>query len=292
MPSSPHAVVSLYLAAFLSLWGAVHLRHDNETPVYNPLTRGLGRGELSPGIPRLDPDDAMANAALLRMALNEVGIPGLDEKECTASPRSFSVLLAGRLSHVRFGARAVCQLRRLKKISVGQAARRGGLGELAAFILGRRVGTSRDVDVTRVIVPPFRFRSDSVALVDADLGPLLPREQLIGTWHTHPDGDLEEGILSTTDLHFIRYGYVDFHGQVGALRRPCQDVDWLFDIVEPRNGDWNVYAHDRDRLEELRQSCEADAEKCPLDDLRLTGSRFYLFTRFFDEKSPVDGEDG
>jgi hypothetical protein len=290
MPTSPHAVLSLYLAAFLSLWGAIHLRTDNQTTEYNPLTRGLQRGELSPGIPRLDPDDAMANAAVLRMALNEVGIPGLDEKDCTAAPRSFSVLLGGRLSHIRFGARAVCQLRRLKKISVGQAYTRRGLGEVAAFLLGRRLGTTSDVDVTRVIIPPFRFRSDSVALVDADLGPLLPREQLIGTWHTHPDGDLEEGILSTTDLHFIRYGYVDFHGQIGALRSLGPDVDWLFDIVEPRDGDWNVYAHDRDRLEELRQSCETDAEKCPLDDLRLTGSRYYLFTRFFDERTP--GEDG
>jgi len=286
MPTSPHAVVSLYLAAFLSLWGAVHLRHDNETPVYNPLTRGLERGEVAPGIPRLDPDDAMANAAVVRMALNEVGIPGLDEKECQAVPRSFSVLLAGRLSNVRFGARAVCQLRRLKKISVGQADRRRGLGEVAAFILGRRLGHGSEVDVTRVIVPPFRFRSDSVALADADLGPLLPREQLIGTWHTHPDGDLEEGVLSTTDLHYIRYGYVDFHGQVGALRADGPDLDWLFDIVEPREGDWNVYAHDRDRLEELRQRCEADPDRCPLDDLRLAGSHFCLFTRFFEERSP------
>src|SRR5206468_2623346 len=142
-------------------------------------------------------------------------------------------------------------------------------GEMAAFLLGRRFPGSSDVDVTRIVIPPFRFSGESVSLIDADLGPLLPREQFIGTWHTHPDGDLEEGVLSTTDLHFIRYGWVDFHGQVGALRSPGSDIDWLFDIVEPRDGDWNVYAHDRERLEELRQACETE-RMCPLDELRLT----------------------
>jgi hypothetical protein len=293
MPTSPVAVVSLYTAAFLSFWGAVCLRRDNSAPIHHPLARGLQRGEIAPGIPRLDPGDYMANAAVLRMALNEVGTPGLDEKDCHASPRSFSVLLGGRLSHVRFGARAVCQLRRLKQISVGQAShtrQRRGLGEMAAFVLGRRLDASSEVDVTRIVVPPFRFTGDSVSLVDVDLGPLLEHEQLIGTWHTHPDGDLEEGVLSKTDLHFIRYGWVDFHGQVGALRGPSgakRDLDWLFDIVEPRDGDWNVYAHDRDRLEELRQACETES-MCPLDELRLTGSRYYLFTRFFDERSIFD----
>ena len=290
MPATPLAVVFLYAAAFLSFWGAVHLRREPDEMVHNPLARGLQRGEVAPGIPRLDPEDAMANAAVLKMALNEVGTPGFDENDCRAMPRSFSVLLAGKLSRVRFGARAVCQLRRLKQISIGQSDGRvrRGVGEMAAFILGRRLAGTSDVDVTRVVAPPFRFTGDSVRLVDADLGALLPREQLIGTWHTHPDGDLEEGVLSTTDLHFIRYGWIDFHGQVGALRAATPNsLDWLFDIVEPRDGDWNVYAHDRERLEEIRQACETE-HVCPLDELRLTGSRYYLFTRFFEERSPFD----
>jgi hypothetical protein len=143
--------------------------------------------------------------------------------------------------------------------------------------------------VTRIVVPPFRFTRDSVKLVDADLGPLLAHEQLFGTNPTHPDGDLEQGVLSATDLHYMRFGWVDFHGQVGSLGHDSQELDWLFDIVEPRDGDWNVYAHDRERLDELGLRCRVEGD-CPLDELRLTGSRFYLFTRFFEER-PEDALD-
>jgi hypothetical protein len=285
MPSSPYAVVSIYLAAFLSMLGAVQLRQEPFARQHDPLARGAQRGELTPGIPRLDPDDALANAALLRVALNAVGTPGLDESECHATARRFSVLLSGRQSNVRFSARAVCQLRKLKQISAAQPGfGRRGLGEVAAFVLGRRLGEGREVDVTRIIVPPFRFTGDTVNLLDADLGPLLPNERFIGTYHTHPEGDLEQGILSETDLRYIRYGYVDFHGQVGSLHGASAQLDWLFDIVEPRDGDWNVYAHDRALLERLRETCETEGT-CPLDDLRLTGSRFYLFTRTFEERT-------
>lgn len=287
MTSSPLAVLSLYVAAALSFVGAVHLRQEPYHVSPNPLERGLSRGEVAPGIPRLDPDDAMANAALLRMALAEVGTPGFDEKDCTAAPRHFYVLLEGQRSHVRFGARAVCQLRRLKQISVAQPGfGHRGLGEVAAFVLGRRVPGGVDVDVTRIIVPPFRFTRDTVTFTAADLGPLLAGEKLVGTYHTHPEGDLEQGVLSTTDLRYMRVGYVDFHGQVGALGRPGPDQDWLFDIVEPRDGDWNVYAHDRARLEGLRQACATARtdDDCPLDELRLTGSPFHLFIRFYEER--------
>ena len=284
MPSSPYAVVSIYLAAFLSVIGAVHLRQEPYAVTHSPLARGVQRGELRPGIPRLDPDDAMANAAVLKLALNEVGTPGLDESECHASARRFSVLLAGRQSNLRFSSRAVCQLQKLKQISTAQPGfGKHGLGEVAAFVLGRRLGDTPEVDVTRIVVPPFCFTGDTVTMLDADLGPLLPNERFIGTYHTHPEGDLEQGILSTTDLHYMRYGYVDFHGQVGALHGTRSEVDWLFDIVEPRDGDWNVYAHDRALLDLLRELCESD--HCPLDELRLTGSRFYLFTRTFDERT-------
>jgi hypothetical protein len=287
MPTAPVAVVSLYAAAFLSMIGAVQLRQEQPTSNHNPLARGLARGEVQPGIPLLLPDDAMANAALLKMALAEVGTPGLDEVECKAVPRSFSVKLGDQVSRVRFGARTVCQLRKLKRISVAQPGfGHRGLGEVAAYILGRRLGKTAEVDVTRVLVPPFRFGRDTLSLIDADLGPLLPGEQFIGTYHTHPEGDLEQGVPSTIDLRFMRYGYVDFHGQVGALYAKGPDLDWLFDIVEPRDGDWNVYAHDRERLDEVRRSCLRDAD-CPLDELRLTGSRYYLFTRFFDETPPI-----
>jgi hypothetical protein len=285
MVSSPHAVISLYVAAALTLYGAVQLRQELHKPSHDPLLRGLERGEVAPGVPLLDPEDAMANAALLRTALNAVGTPGVDEGLCDAAPRQFSVLLEGRTSLVHFGARLVCQLRRLKQISVAQPGfGRRGLGEVAAFVLGRRGPDGERVEVSRVVVPPFRFTRDTVTMIDADLGPLLAGERFLGTYHTHPEGDLEQGILSTTDLHWMHWGWVDFHGQVGSVAERSHDKDWLFDIVEPRDGDWNVYSHDAARLDFLREACEQAPAFCPLDELRLTGSRFYLFTRFFDER--------
>jgi hypothetical protein len=64
----------------------------------------------------------MANSALLMSALDEIGHPGLGWKKerCQARARSFALLIEGRLSRVRFGPRAVCQLRRLKEISASQ----------------------------------------------------------------------------------------------------------------------------------------------------------------------------
>jgi hypothetical protein len=302
--ASPLGVISLYSAAIASLVGAVHLRQEPPKIEHNPLVRGLARGEVRPGIPRLDPDDAMANAAILRLALNEVGTPGFDERDCDARPRTVSVLLDGRLSRVRFGARVVCQLRKLKQISAAQPGfGKHGLGEVAAFLLGRRMpagdagdgpdvgdGAGDDeagdaVDVTRVVVPPFRFSRDTVRFVDADLGALLPHEKLIGTYHTHPDDDLTQGLLSTTDLAFMHRGRADFHGEVGWLGQKSPRVDWLLDIVEPRDGHWNVFAHDGARLAELYRRCQV-GPTCPLDQLRIVGSPFYVLTRFYELRSP------
>jgi hypothetical protein len=280
MLTSPQAVLTMYATACASMLAAVQLRLEPfELPV-RPIERGEARGEVERGVPRLDPDDPMANAALLSAALAAVGRPWLDEQPCCAAPRRFSLLLDGRLSEVWFGARAVCQLRRLKQISAGQPGfGRRGLAEVAAFVLGRR--TAAEVEVTRIVVPPFRFTGDTVTLVPADLGPLADGERFIGTYHTHPDGDLEQGVLSVTDLEFIQRGRVDFHGQGGRLSTATDGVDWLFDIVEPRDGDWNVYAHDAARLSELAASCTD--ERCPVDDLRLVGSRYYLLTRYYEE---------
>ena len=285
MPESPVAVCALYVAAFLTLLIAVQLRVDLTEPERRPLMRALSRGEVASGVPRLDPDDALANAAILRMQLAEVGTPGFDENECQAAPRTFQILLEGTYSSVRFGARAVCQLRRLKRISVAQPGfGHHGLGEVAAFVLGRRAGDGTNVDVTRIVVPPFGFTGDTVTLLDADLGPLLAGEKFIGTYHTHPQDDLSQGVLSLTDLRYMHYGYIDFHGEVGALARPSRAVDWLFDIVEPRDGDWNVFAHDRNRLAALFSTCANEAS-CAVDALRLSGSRYYLFTRFYEERA-------
>jgi proteasome lid subunit RPN8/RPN11 len=232
-------------------------------------------------VPRLDPDDAMANAAVLETVLSEVPQAGGDG--CLATPRGFSVMVSGRLSQVHFGARAVCQLQRLKEISAAQPGFGAhGLGEVAAFLLGRRLGEGPDVDVIRMVVPPFRFTRDTVTFVAADLGPLQTGEQFIGTYHTHPEGDVQQGVLSDIDLRYLRTGYADFHGQVGLLSRPSKEIDWLFDIVDPCDGDWNVFAHDGRRLQELSLACDA-GPACPLEQLRLAGSPYYLLTRYNEE---------
>jgi hypothetical protein len=52
-----------------------------------------------------------------------------------------------------------------------------------------------------------------------------------------------------TDLAFMHRGHADFHGEVGWLGRKSPKVDWLLDIVEPRDGHWNVFAHDAELIE-------------------------------------------
>ncbi|MCS6913951.1 MAG: hypothetical protein RMK29_14425 [Myxococcales bacterium] len=247
----------------------------------HPLARGLWRGQVSPGLPRLDPDDPMANAAVLGALLDEVGHPGLKGGlPCAARGRSFALIHRQRLLRVRFGGRAVCQLQLLKRTSSAQP---GGMGEVAALILGRHLPGGNDVDVTRIVVPPFRFGRDTLELIPADLGPLGPGEQFIGTYHTHPDGDIEQGVLSEQDLAFMESGRADFHGRVGSLSADGPDIDWIFDIVEPQGGGWNVYAHDRQRLSALHARCR-QGPTCPLDELRLAGSPYYLLVRYYEER--------
>ena len=265
-----------------ALLAAIHVSAvpRGEAPL-RPLDRALARGEIARGAPRLDPEDPMANAAVLMATLEDVGHPGLGGGEpCAARGRSFAMLKDGRLRRVRFGGRAVCQLQRLKAIS---AAQPGGLGEVAAFVLGRALPKSGDVDVSRIVVPPFRFTRDTLTFVAADLGPLLPGEQFIGTYHTHPEGDAEQGVLSEIDLGYMQVGRADFHGRVGDLGAAGPDADWLFDIVEPRDGDWNVYAHDPRRLGELLDHCRRERD-CPVNELRLAGSPFYLLVRHYEER--------
>jgi hypothetical protein len=250
------------------------------------LERGLLRGEVGPDLPRLEADDAMANAAVLNAALAGVQHPGLGDgsSRCSSKARNFAVYLDGRLSRVRFGARSVCQLQRLKQISVAQPGfEPHGLAEVPAFILGRRLGVGEDVDVTRIVVPPFRFAGDSLTFLAADLGKLEPGERFIGTYHTHPGDDIAQGVLSETDLDYMRDGFVDFGGAVGPLAQANQHLDWLFDIVDPREGDWNVYGHDSKRLGELRDRCARESP-CPLNELRLAGSPFNLFARIYEER--------
>ena len=275
MLSTPTTAVTLYLSSALVLSGAFAIRSDPPDDPIRPLERAHARGEVAPAVPRLDPADPMANQAVLMESLDAVA----DGSGCRA--RTIALALDGRLSRVRFGARAVCQLQRLKEISVAQpgfGAR--GLAEVAAFVLGKR--TKGDVEVTRIIVPPFRFTGATLSFVPADLGPLADGEQLIGTYHTHPDDDWHQGLLSRVDLGFMRAGHVDFHGRVGWLDGHSRDLDWLFDIVEPRNGDWNVFAHDRDILDRLTTRC--DGGDCPLNALRLPGTPYYLLARYYEDR--------
>src|SRR6516165_8370477 len=99
MFASPQGVVGLYLAALASMIGAVQMRLDLDGGPWRPLERARARGEVAPGVPRLDADDAMANAAMLNAELREA-------VDCGAAPRAFAVLLDGQLSRVRLGAAA------------------------------------------------------------------------------------------------------------------------------------------------------------------------------------------
>lgn len=283
-PLLRRATLVLYGVGLLALLLAAGLfkRSRPAAPSVHPLVRGLERGELAPSVPRLDPDDPMANAAVLSAALQEVPHPGVEAPiRCQARPRHFAVMLDGRLSRVRLAARAVCQLLRLKHISVSQPALgENAVAEVAAFLIGRRLGD--DVDVTRIVVPPFRYSGDTLTFHEASLGPLAPGERFVGTYHTHPGGDLDQGVLSEADLLWMETGHVDFAGAVGPLAQPSAGLDWLFDIVDPRTGGWNVYAHERRLLHEMGELCK-QGPGCPLNELRIGGSRFNLLARCYEE---------
>ena len=254
-------------------------------PSVHPLDRARERGLIDESLPRLDPQDAFANAAILNAILDEVPHPSLKaDAACQARARIVAVQLDGRLSRVRFSGRQVCQLKRLKEVSVRQhGLGRDEVAEVAAFLLGKRLGS--DVDVTRVVVPPFRFAGDTLDFLAADLGPLGPGEQLIGTYHTHPGNELTQGVLSETDLAYMVSGQAQLDGSGKSLNDAGPQTDWLLDVVEPKHGDWNAYAHDRQRLGELFERC-SHSSPCPLNELRLGGSAFNLYVRFYEE--PLD----
>lgn len=285
MWSSPRTVLSLYALSLLVLTLGLEMRIPQIPDLVRPIERAQARGELAPGLPRLDPDDPMANAAILEAALATPSV-----RSCSASPRSFSVRLAGRTRLVRVPSPIVCELGELKLISTMQPGfGRGGLAEVAAFLIGRRLGDA-DIELSRVVVPPFRYTRDTVTFEDADLGSLAPGESLVATYHTHPDDDISEGILSVTDLTYMRIGHIDFHGAVGWLVSPTSGLDWVFDIVDTKEGGWNVFAHDADRLERVRRSCvPANASGCLLDELRLAGSPYNLLVRTYEERTADAG---
>lgn len=283
-PAQLYATCVLYGIGLLVLATALAVRVRPAIRPVSALSRAQHRGEVAPQLPRLDAEDAMANAAVLNDALLAVLQPEPGVGRCTARARTFAVLLSGQLSRVRFGATAVCQLQRLKRISMAQPGYgERGLAEVAAFILGRRLAGSADVDVTRIVVPPFRFTADTVTFEPANLGALQAGEQFIGTYHTHPDGDLQQGVLSETDLEYMQSGFVDFAGAVGSLDGASSQLDWLFDIVDPKLGDWNVYAHDTGRLRALHARCQLQSP-CPINELRIAGSAFHLYSHVYEER--------
>lgn len=259
------------------------------SPVHT-LQRALARGEVAAGLPYLNPQDAHANAAILQATLDEVaslGAPG--GRPCARPVRSFPIEIQGSLHRVRIPARVVCQLQLLKQISIAQPGfGPRGLAEVAAFFVGHKTPASDgayDVLVSRLVIPPFRFDGATLTFSAADVGPLAPGEAFLGTYHTHPEGDLTQGVLSETDLEYLQKGSIDFSGQVGPLasaHEPTRGLDWLFDIVDTRDGDWSVYAHDVIRLTRLHKLC-VEQPPCPLNQLRIAGSPFHLLARVYDE---------
>ncbi len=278
---------ALYAIGLAAVLIGVGFKRRSPIPSVHALDRARERGFIDELIPRLAPQDAFGNAAILNALLDEVPHPRLaSDAQCQKKARLIAVQLDGRLSRIRFSGRQVCQLRRLKEVSMRQE----GLGptevaEVAAFLLGKRLG--EDVDVTRVVVPPFRFSGDTLDFIAADLGPLAPGEQLIGTYHTHPGTELEQGVLSETDLAYMVSGTAELGGQGASLNDPGPQTDWLLDIVDPKLGDWNAFAHDRKRLGALHDRC-IRSTPCPLNELRLGGSEFNLFVRFYEELPDED----
>ncbi|MEO6953144.1 MAG: hypothetical protein ABI321_15190 [Polyangia bacterium] len=277
MWSSSRAVLGLYGLSGVILAGALQMRIPSAAEPVRPLERALERGEVVAGVPRLDPGDPMANAAILHMVLESPAV-----LDCARPPRRFDVQLDGTTRHVRVPSPVVCQLAALKRISVLQPGfGKGGLGEMAAFLLARSAADG--VELARIVVPPFSFTRDSVTFLDADLGSLAPDERLVGTYHTHPDDDRLEGTPSYTDLRFMRRAHIDFHGQLGWVSQPRGGLEWLFDVIDPRDGGWNVYSHDTARLDEVRRRCETTLH-CPLDALRTPGSELSLRVAVYDEE--------
>jgi len=282
------------LGLFLVGFGIARKRPPTTTSVH-PLERALARGFVSPQVPRLAPQDAFANAAILNALLEDVPF-GETPKPCDARPRLVAVQLRGQLSRVRFSDRQVCKLRRLKEASTQQEGlSHDDVAEVAAFLIGKRLGD--DVDVTRIVVPPFRFAGDALDFVGADLGKLDAHERLIGTYHTHPGNELEQGVLSETDLAYMVSGVAQFQTEP-EMNRAIEGVggmqtSWLLDIVDPKWGDWNVYAHDQKRLSSMQVRC-VQHPPCPLNELRLGGSDYNLFVRFFEETEafPLPALDG
>src|SRR5690349_6227292 len=94
------AAFTFYLSGTVVLTTGLQLGFAPTGKPVGPLQRGLARGEISPGIPRLDARDPMSNAALLQLALAGVEHPGLGpaDEACDAAPRTIAVQIGGRLS--------------------------------------------------------------------------------------------------------------------------------------------------------------------------------------------------
>ena len=92
----------------------------------------------------------------------------------------------------------------------------------------------------------------------------------------------KQGVLSETDLAYMVSGRAEIGGQGASLNDPGPQTDWLIDIVDPKWGDWNAFAHDRRKLKALHARCMASSP-CPLNELRLGGSDNNLFVRFYEE---------
>lgn len=276
-------VLALYGVGVAGIFFGLSRKRETQVASVHPLARALSRGFVAHHVPRLSKDDAFANAAILNALLDEATGP-TNDKGCAKNARLVAVMLSGRLSRVRFSGRQVCKLQRLKEVSVRQENLESeSVAEVAAFLVGKRLGD--DVDVTRIVVPPFRFSGDTLDFVAAEAGPLGPGEQFLGTYHTHPGNELEQGVLSETDLLFLVTGRVRFAGQGDdPAAQAALKTSWLVDIVEPRHGDWNVFAHDSRRLSALLARCQS-GPICPLNELRLGGSDFHLGVRFYEEPS-------
>ena len=215
--------------------------------------------------------------SLRRGYLVTTATSGKEALEILRKDQSFAVIMSDMRMPGMDGAEFLAQARLLVPDAVRVLLT--GFTEMAPVI-----HAINDGRIFRFLNKPIE-KEQLLSVIDAAAAQhrLQAGEQFIGTYHTHPDGDLLQGVLSETDLGYMQSGFVDFAGTVGALGTASSQLDWLFDIVDPRLGDWNVYAHDAARLRALHARCQLQSP-CPINELRIAGSAFNLYSHVYEER--------
>lgn len=229
---------------------------------------------------------AQENARKVRDALDSIVFASEDVANEPA--REFNVDAPGRGSlRVVFPRRHLERLRLMKQISMNQPGLDDyHVAEIPAYIFG--VERDGEVVVTRTEVADFTFEGDTISVLRPKVADLRTGEKIVGTYHTHPYDAERWGVLSEYDIIGVcREINIELSG--GRIINPRQNPDkfnHLFDIVDPRNGDWSVYVHNEriyDQLNEIYESSRARRRGIrPVNEMRRPTSPYYLRIDFKD----------